>query len=363
MVDYYKILGVERGATEDQIKKAYRKLALKWHPDRNLDNKELADRKFKELSEAYEVLSDGNKRAIYDQYGEEGLKAGAGAGPGGSPFGAGAGGPFPGAGGARTFHFSSAGGGGGAGFRPFRPSSADDIFRQFFGANFDPHSFAAGGGGMNDDDDDMGAAFGGSFGGGARGAHPFRRGSAPMEPLRRSLPCQLEELYTGCTKKLKVTRRLVDQASGKPVSVEKILTVQVKPGWKAGTRIKFAGEGDELADGRVQDIEFVIEERPHPVYRREGDNLRTTIHLSLVEALTGFSRTLKPLDGGREFAVANRIVTKPGQEIRFPGRGMPNQKDPSIKGDLIIDVVVDFPSGPLTEIQKESIKRELGGIS
>lgn len=351
MVDYYKILGVEKGASEDQIKKAYRKLALKWHPDRNLDNKELADRKFKELSEAYEVLSDSNKRAIYDQYGEEGLKAGAGAaGPGASPFGAG--GPFAGG---RTFHFST-GGGGGAGFRPFRPSSADDIFRQFFGANFDPHSFSS----MNDDDDDM---LGGGGGGSAfHQAFAGRRGSAPLEPLRRSLPCQLEELYTGCTKKLKVTRRLYDQASGKPLSVEKILTVQVKPGWKSGTRIKFAAEGDEMADGRVQDIEFVIEERPHPVYRRDGDHLRTAIHLNLVEALTGFSRTLKPLDGGKEFTVANRIITKPGQEIRFPGRGMPNQKDPSVKGDLIIEVIVDFPSGPLTESQKESIKRDLGGI-
>ena len=123
--DYYKTLDISRDADEDAIKKAYRKLALKWHPDRNQNNKELADKKFKEISEAYEVLSDKNKKTIYDQYGEDGLKAGAmpgaSAGPGAGPGG------FPGfstGNGGTSFKFSSSG---------FTPSNAEDIFRAFFG--------------------------------------------------------------------------------------------------------------------------------------------------------------------------------------------------------------------------------------
>ena len=85
--DYYKILGVNRNASDDELKKAYRKQALKWHPDRNKDNKKEAEEKFKDISEAYEVLSDKDKRSVYDQFGEEGLKNGYAGGSGGSPFG------------------------------------------------------------------------------------------------------------------------------------------------------------------------------------------------------------------------------------------------------------------------------------
>lgn len=106
MVDYYQILGVHKNSTQEDIKKAYRKLALKWHPDKNPDNKDEAEKRFKELSEAYEVLSDENKRGIYDRYGKEGLSAGGGGGGG---------------------HFSHFGGGG------FTFRNPDDVFREFFG--------------------------------------------------------------------------------------------------------------------------------------------------------------------------------------------------------------------------------------
>ncbi|KAI3355317.1 hypothetical protein L3Q82_018173, partial [Scortum barcoo] len=108
MVEYYQILGVQKNATQEDIKKAYRKLALKWHPDKNPDNKEEAERRFKELSEAYEVLSDESKRNIYDRYGKEGLSAGGGGGGGGGHYD----------------HF----GGGGFTFR-----NPEDVFREFFG--------------------------------------------------------------------------------------------------------------------------------------------------------------------------------------------------------------------------------------
>lgn len=126
--DYYSILGVSKDADEDAVKKAYKKAALKWHPDRNKSNPDQAHRKFQEVGEAFEVLSDKNKRAVYDQFGEEGLK-GAPPPSGGADGGAGMGG-FPGfggmgsmpSGGGRTFTFTSGGGGPGGGFRPSDPN-------------------------------------------------------------------------------------------------------------------------------------------------------------------------------------------------------------------------------------------------
>lgn len=294
-------------------------------------------------------MSDKNKRAIYDQFGEEGLKAGpppsggASAGPGGFPGGF----SFPGGGGT-TFTFTSGGGG-------FRPSNADDIFRHFFS------SFGGGAGGFGmsmDDDDDfmMGGGMPGGFGGGAR----RRAAQQPQKPpaVKRSLPISLEDLYTGTTKRLKVTRKLRDGATGRFITTDKILTINVKPGWKAGTKIRFPGEGDELETGEAQDIEFIVEEKPHPVFKRDGDNLRMTMEISLADALAGFARQIKTLDG-RTLNVNNTSsVIQPGQESRVIGEGMPNSKT-GRKGDLIITYKVKFPT-TLTPAQKNLIRQQFG---
>ena len=103
-------------------------------------------------------------------------------------------------------------------------------------------------------------------------------------------------MYTGTTKRLKITRKQND-GSGRLVPAENVLEVTVKPGWKAGTKISFPNAGDELVPGQAQTIVFVIEEKPHPAYQRDGDDLSTEIELSLVEAFTGFSKDLKTLDG------------------------------------------------------------------
>ena len=133
--DYYKILGVSKSANDDEIKKAYKKAALKWHPDRNKDNETTAKKKFQDVGEAFEVLSDKNKRTIYDQYGEDGLK-------GGIPTADAEGGAFPGmggfsaggpGGGTRTFRFSTSGGNPFGGAGGFHPSDPNDIFAQIFG--------------------------------------------------------------------------------------------------------------------------------------------------------------------------------------------------------------------------------------
>ncbi|KAG0749320.1 hypothetical protein G6F57_002239 [Rhizopus arrhizus] len=343
--DYYAILGVSRDADDDTIKKAYRKLALKWHPDRNKDKADIAHAKFQEIGEAYEVLSDKNKRAIFDQYGEEGLKGGAPPSSEGGASGGGFGG-FPGGG---TFHFSSSTGGPGG----FRPSDADDIFKHFFS------SF----GGM---DDSFGmpsgfSSFGGmpGMGSGFHRTSGFRQQHQSQEPekppaIKRTFPVSLEDLYKGCTKRLKVTRKLRDGASGQPVQTDKILTINVKPGWKAGTKIRFPGEGDELENGTTQDIEFVLEEKPHSVFKREGDNLRMTIQLTLLEALTGFQKKIKTLDD-RTLSVNNtKSVVQSGQESHISGEGMPNSKTGK-KGSLIITYEVKFPTS-LTEDQKQQLK-------
>ncbi|KAF9132088.1 hypothetical protein BGW39_000807 [Mortierella sp. 14UC] len=354
--DYYGILGVSKDADDNQIKKAYRKLALKYHPDKNSATE--AQKKFHDISEAYEVLSDKDKRAIYDQYGEEGLKGGGPPPPGAGGFGGGGG--FPGGAGGHPFTFSTGGGGGG-----FRPTDAEDIFKQFF-ASF---GGGGGGGGMHgmgmDEDDDMG---GGGFGGG-RGGMPGmgggrRAGARPQhhpEPekppaLERPLAVSLEDLAKGVTKRLKVTRKV---ASTGGRTSDKILTIDVKPGWKAGTKIRFPREGDEYPNGTVQDIVFTLEEKPHPVFTRRGDDLVMELDLTLLEALTGFSKVVKTLDG-RSLPVtasSSRIV-QPGQEERFPGEGMPISKKPGHKGDLIVKFAVKFPT-TLTAAQKNELKKVL----
>ncbi|KAG1047178.1 hypothetical protein G6F46_009879 [Rhizopus delemar] len=350
--DYYSILGVSRDADDETIKKAYRKLALKWHPDRNKDKADVAHAKFQEIGEAYEVLSDKNKRAIFDQYGEEGLKGGAPPpGDGGAP-GGGFGG-FPGGG---TFRFSTNGGG-------FHPSNADDIFKHFF-SSFGGMDDGFGGGmpgGFSSFSSGGMPGMGGSMpgmGGGFRRAGGFRQQQQqdPEKPpaIKRPFPVSLEDLYKGCTKRLKVTRKLRDGATGRPVQTDKILSITVKPGWKAGTKIRFPGEGDELENGTTQDIEFVLEEKPHPVFKREGDNLRMTIQLTLLEALTGFQKKIKTLDD-RTLSVNNtKSVIQSGQESRVSGEGMPNSKTGK-KGDLIVTYEVKFPTS-LTDHQKQQLK-------
>ena len=166
----------------------------------------------------------------------------------------------------------------------------------------------------------------------------------------------LEDLYKGVTKRLKVTRK-VSGTGGR--SSDKILTVDVKPGWKAGTKIRFPREGDEYPNGAIQDIVFTLEEKPHPTFTRRGDDLVVEVELTLVEALSGFSKTVKTLDGKTlPISASSSRVIQPGQEERFPGEGMPISKKPGQKGDLVVKFVVKFPAS-LTAEQREGLKKVL----
>uniref|UniRef100_A0A6N2KE10 J domain-containing protein n=1 Tax=Salix viminalis TaxID=40686 RepID=A0A6N2KE10_SALVM len=352
--DYYKILQVDRTAKDDDLKKAYRKLAMKWHPDKNPNNKKDAEAKFKQISEAYEVLSDPQKKAVYDQYGEEGLKGqvpppgAGGAGPGGAgPGGAGPGG---------ASFFST--GDGPTRFQ-FNPRNADDIFTEFFGFSSPFGGMGGGGGGMRR------ARFpGGLFGndmfsphgeGGGGSMHQAAPRKAP--PIEQKLPCSLEELYKGATKRMKISRDIAD-ASGKTVQVEEILTIDIKPGWKKGTKITFPEKGNEQPNTVPADLVFIIDEKPHPLFTRDGTDLVVVQKISLAEALTGYTVHLTTLDG-RNLTIPVNTVIHPNYEEVVPREGMPIQKDPTKRGNLRIKFSIKFPTR-LTAEQKAGIKRLLG---
>lgn len=359
----YDALSVSPTATLEEIKKAYRKAALKYHPDKNKDKPEAAE-KFKEVSQAYEVLSDPEKRKIYDQYGLEFLLRGGTAPPpgaedggfaggfpggfGGMPFGGGGGG-----GGTRTFTFNM--GGGGPGASGFSFGDPNDIFANFA---------KSGGGGSFGDDDDIFSLFSGLGGArpGARssGGMPGMRSSMrPRTPevtvVERPLPVTLEELFKGTHKKMKIKRKTFD-ASGKRKDEDKILEMDLKPGLKAGSKIKFQGVGDQ-EEGGTQDLHFIVTEKPHPTLRRDGDDLRTTIELDLKEALTGWKRNVTTIDG-KQLSVSGSGPTAPGYEERYPGLGMPLPKKPSERGNFIVEVKVNFPKS-LTAAQKAKIREAL----
>jgi DnaJ homolog subfamily B member 4 len=337
-VDYYKILGVSRNAKQNEIKKAYHQLALKYHPDKNADNREEAERKFKEVSEAYDVLSDEKKKKIYDVYGEEGLKGGVpedGAGPGGAGMHF-AGGMPGGMHGGSTYHFSN--------------TDAFNIFNQFFGSS-DPF------------------AGGEAFGGGGPGLHRVFRGyggpdgfasgfgtpqSSPaydVPPMEYTFACTLEEIYTGCTKKFNVSRNM---PSG---TEKKMFEVKVLPGYKKGTKIRFEREG-----GRVEgyppnvlaDMVFILDERPHPRFERRNADLYTTLHINLKQALLGSTVSVKGIDG-QSISLPLTGVSRNGRKLRVSGSGMLDRKT-GRRGDLYVTIEVDMPES-LTEDTKRLVEQ------
>lgn len=246
-------------------------------------------------------MQDTEKRNIYDQFGEEGLK---GAGGGGNPFAHG----FPGGG----FRFQTSGFPGG-----------ENIFRQFFS--------------MGDDDDD------GFF----HNMHSKRERAQASTLVSHELHVTLEELYMGSKRKMKVTSRSLQGRLS-----EKILNIEIQPGWKDGTKLKFPNEGDEVGPGVYQIVEFVLKEKPHPKFTRSGSNLSTTLEVNLLEALTGFEKDLVTIDNRRILARGDSVVY-PGQILVIRGEGMPISRNPGSKGDLHVKISVRFPknlpadSGPV----------------
>lgn len=280
---------------------------MKWHPDKNQDKAEEAAKMFQDIGEAYDVLSDKQKKAIYDQYGYEALRDG----------------------------IPDADGNVKGGYK--YTQNAGEIFQQFFGT------------------DNPFADFG--FGQSVPFASRLKRpGPKKMEPIVTELPCSLEELFNGCQKKLSVTRKRANE-TGELSDVEKVLVVNIKPGWKKGTKITFPEEGDAGLNIVPADLVFVLTEKPHTKLVREGANLVFTKKISLADALTDCSIEVPTLDS-RVLSIPCPEVVPPGYEKVVAGEGMPFSKKPGTRGDLIIRFNIVFPEY-LSDDKKSQLRKLL----
>jgi molecular chaperone DnaJ len=356
---YYEILGVEQNATDEEIKKAFRKQALQYHPDRNPNNPE-AEKKFKQLSEAYDVLSDPEKRKLYDAYGSEGLK------------------------GVPQTDFSSA--------------SFDEIFQHF--------ASIFGGGSPFDDFFNVG--------GGRRRAP---RGAS----LRIELELDLKEVRTGVEKKVDIyrheacldcsgsglargkspaacrtcggagetftsrgffsIRRTCPRCGGRGQTIEdpcrgcsgegthrvkREVTIRIPPGIEDGVRIRYPGEGEYAPGGERGDLFCDIRIKPHPTFTREGADLYCEAPLPFVTAALGGELTVPTLDGSAVLKIPRGTAS--GQTLRVKGQGVGSSRGRG-PGDLFVRVRIDVPvklsrrqEELLREFEKESNDQKKGGF-
>eukprot|EP01083_Nonionella_stella_P160037 522768_1 len=304
--DYYTILGIKKNATPQEIKKAYRKLAMKWHPDRNLNNKTKAESKFKEIGQAYSILSDETKRKNYDQFGTNKPQN------------------FNGFSNNSNFQQNN-----------FTSNEAEKIFQQFF-FNF----------GNNSNFGDFS-----SFSMGGMPGYKYKG-----DTVECKLNMSLEDLYIGRKKRLRITRKRLN-SDGKSLRDEaKLLTVDILPGWKSGTKITFSGEGDENMNMKAGDIMFIIAEKKHNYFERDGDNLIRTVNITLKQALCGVNVNVNTLDKRRLKIGIGENSIYPGYVYVVKGEGMPIRKyNGDKKGDLLIKFNVSFPER-LSEQQKNAIR-------
>lgn len=337
--DPYRILGVKKTATQDEIKKAYRKLALKFHPDRNQGDEQAAE-SFKEVSEAYEVLSDAEKRKVYDRFGHDGLK--------------------------------------GQGFQGGGFEHARDIFESFFGG--------AGGGGLED-------LFGGMFGGGGRGR---RGGPRQGSHLRVQVGVTLQEAFSGVERTLTIRRNehcgecggsgaakgtqpetcgtchgrgQVQRQQGffmmqspcptcggqgsvikdpcqrcqgqglMPQSKE--IEVRIPAGIESGQQLRVPGEGEPgERNGPRGDLYVVVAVEDHPLFERDGEHLLCEVPISFPQAALGAEIDVPTLDGLRSMKVP--AGTQSGRLFRLRGQGMPSVSGYG-KGDLHVRVQIETP--------------------
>ena len=346
--DYYNTLGIEKGASKEEIKKAYKKMAKKYHPDLNSGDA-TSEQKFKEVNEAASVLGDDNKRAQYDQFGSEGMKFGGAGGPGGG-FGG--------------FNFS------GSGF------DFEDIFGSFFGG-----------------------------GAGGRG----RRGPRQGTDLRYDLDITLKEIATGVDKKVKMKKKLpcsdckghgghgvttCAQCGGKGITMsvkrtpfgnfqsqttctacrgagevvdevcdtchgrrsiigEKTIKITIPEGVEDGMRLRMQGEGEPGEPGApAGDLYIFIHEKKHEFFRRDGTNLYIEVPISFSQAVSGDKITVPTITGKAELKIPSG--TQPGTLLRMKNKGLPHVHHSNI-GDQYVKIQVEVPTS-INKKQKEALK-------
>ncbi len=343
--DYYEVLGVARSATADDLKKAYRRLAMKHHPDRNPDDKD-AEARFKEAKEAYEVLTDARKRAAYDQFGHAGLEAGPG-GAGGRPGGAG-----PGDGFADIFGdvFGDIFGGGrrsrngvyrGA---DLRYELALDLEQAVFGATVNiaiPRL----------------ASCGTCQGSGATpgtGTSQCRRcgGSGQVRVSQGFF--SIQQACPGCQGAGQVIEKPCSACGGRGrVQQTKTLAVKVPPGVDEGDRIRLSGEGEAGQNGGPPgDLYVEMRVRPHPIFERQGADLSCMVPVSFATAALGGSVDVPTLGG--EVTLKIPPETQPGKVLRLRGKGVRPVRSSAV-GDLYCRIDVEVPVN-LTAEQKKLLK-------
>ena len=308
--DYYKIMGLERTATTDEIKRAYRKLARKYHPD--VSKEPNAEERFKELGEAYEVLKDDQKRASYDQLGSN-WQAGQDFRP-----------PpdwenFAGA--------SNANHDGGFG-------NASDFFESLFG----------------------GKGFGGGFGGGAGRARGQRSYSAPGEDIHGKVHVSLADAFTGTAREIQLPPQEID-VYGNPQGQPRKLKVKIPVGVKAGQQIRLSGQGGPgVGAGKKGDLYLEIELEKHPFYDLVGNDIYLTLPVAPWEAALGTKVSVPTLAGTVDLKIP--AGSQGGQKMRLKGRGMPGG---SLPGDqyVILKIIIPIPATDEAKALYEKMAQEM----
>ncbi|MCZ7661258.1 MAG: molecular chaperone DnaJ [Xanthobacteraceae bacterium] len=340
--DYYEVLGVSRAASEAELKSAYRKLAMKWHPDRNSGD-QTSEARFKEINEAYDVLKDDQKRAAYDRFGHAAFEQGGGAGPG---FGADFASTFSdifddlfGMGGRRA---RGTGRERGADLRYNMEISLADAYTGKTAQVRIPTAVVcetcSGSGAKAGSKPKTCATCGG---------HGKIRHAQGFFTLERTCPaCQgrgqvIEDPCKSCGGSGRTTR-------------ERTLSVNVPPGVEDGTRIRLSGEGEAgLRGGPPGDLYIFLSLAPHPFFQRDGADLHCRVPISLVTAALGGGFEVPTIDGGKT-RVKVPEGTQSGRRFRLQGKGMPVLRSREV-GDMYVQVVVETPQN-LTKRQRELLQ-------
>ncbi len=368
--DYYEVLGLQKGASADEIKRAYRKLAKKYHPDVNPDNKE-AETKFKEIGEAYEILSDSDKKARYDQFGFAGVDP---------SYGGGQGGGF---------------GGFGGGFGGMDFGDIGDIFGSMFGGGFGQSRRRHNGPVQGSDIEESvllsfeEAAFGvkkplkiyaiedcdechgqGTKNSSDRETCPHCKGTGQIRNVQRTILGQMVNTQTcrSCNGEGTIIKNPCSKCHGKgKIKRAKNIEVDIPAGINAGETVSYRGLGNAgYRGGPAGDLLVTVSIKKHPVFTRQGYDVHMDIPVDFVQAALGATISIPVLDKDKKYELGKMDYdipegTQPGTVVRLRGKGIPHVHS-SLVGDMVLRINVEVPRN-LSAEQKDTIKRfaELSG--